>query len=258
MPVVAFREKTRSRVRTPWRQSAHEGFCLNEVARASALRHIVVPVPAVPEWLPPSICHSQRRDMAGWVPPKQHAAFDPGAFEVILTRHREALRRTAVASGLPEGALDGLVDGLLPPYARADQLALRYQQLYLRAAVGLFVLAALALTCGIVQLLFFPDVLALILPEVVAMVAALGLVSLGKGEAWQAKWLPRPPPGRAAAHGLIHRAGRRGARPRPAGGGPAVLPGPRQLGRQRRAALPAFGPARERPPSRWGRCGASW
>ena len=99
------------------------------------------------------------------------------------------MRGAAAKARLPDELLTPILDKLLPQHARADQLAIRYQELYVFVAVGLYSLAALAVTIAVLQVLFFPYQLWLIGFEVLAMLAAVGLLRVSRSESWHEKWL---------------------------------------------------------------------
>lgn len=117
------------------------------------------------------------------------AGFDASEYEAILERNESALRTHARKANLDNSALDCLLPALWPDYARADQLATRYQRLYTRAAVVLYMLAATAVSIATVQVLFFPQQLWLIAFEVAAMLAAVVLWQFSRRQAWHEKWL---------------------------------------------------------------------
>jgi hypothetical protein len=100
-----------------------------------------------------------------------------------------ALRRRAERSGIDAAAIDGLIEGLVPHFVRADRLALYYRRRYVRATTGLFVLAALAVSTVVGQVLFFPKATWLILFEILAMGGAVGLWFWCRREAWHEKWI---------------------------------------------------------------------
>ena len=64
-------------------------------------------------------------------------AFESTSFDNALSGNREELSRLSTAATLDPAAIAPVVELLLPHYARADQLAIRYQQLYVQAAVWL-------------------------------------------------------------------------------------------------------------------------
>jgi len=111
------------------------------------------------------------------------AAHDAQEARAILDRDSTELRTTAKDAGLPEKLLNPVLDHLLPHYARADQLAIRYQQLYVRSAMLLYGLAAFAVAAVVGQVLFFPHSLWLISLEIAAMLLAVTLLRLARIEA---------------------------------------------------------------------------
>ncbi|MGI9175876.1 MAG: hypothetical protein ACR2GR_11220 [Rhodothermales bacterium] len=114
---------------------------------------------------------------------------DPAAYAEALREERDTLQRSADEAGLPGDVLAPVLERILPHYIRADQLAVRYRDLYKFAARGLFVLAAFAVTVVVAQVLFFPHQLGLIAFEILAMVLAVLLLRMSRHEAWHEKWL---------------------------------------------------------------------
>ncbi len=78
---------------------------------------------------------------------------------------------------------------VLPHYARADQLAVRYQWLYTRAASALFYLSAAAVTLAVLQVLFLPAARWPIIGEIAIMIGVVVLLGLSLEGAWREKWL---------------------------------------------------------------------
>lgn len=116
-------------------------------------------------------------------------AYDPKCYGELCDDYESSLRQAALKANLPEQLLDPLLKGVLPYLAYADQLAIRYQQLYVLAAVGLYSLSVAAVTIAVIQVLFFPNQLWLIDLEVLAMMAAVALLRIGRSESWHEKWL---------------------------------------------------------------------
>ena len=116
-------------------------------------------------------------------------AFDAAQCRKVLDRNRKKLSDAATKAALPQDAIDPVLDILLPNYARADQLAIRYQQLYIHAAVWLQRLSSIAVSVVVAQVLFAPEQLWLIVFEILAMLLAVGLLRISRREAWHEKWL---------------------------------------------------------------------
>lgn len=116
-------------------------------------------------------------------------SFDHVEYQTIFERNSRKLSEAAKDAKLPQSRIGPVIDTLLPHYARADQLAIRYQELYLHAAVWLQRLSSVAVSIVVVQVLFFPRHLWLILFEVVAMLLAVVLLRISRREAWHEKWL---------------------------------------------------------------------
>jgi hypothetical protein len=113
----------------------------------------------------------------------------PADYENEERRTREHLAEAAVKAGLPEEALNGILSILVPQYARADSLALLYHRKHARGVSGILYLAALAVTIAVGQVLFFPEYHWLIIFEVMAMLAILGLWISAGSSGWHEKWL---------------------------------------------------------------------
>lgn len=104
-------------------------------------------------------------------------------------RTRDQLIAAAAAAGMPGGTLQGILPSLVPQFARADALALLYHRKHARGVSGILYLAALAVTIAVGQVLFFPEHLWLIVFEVAAMLAILGLWLSAGSSGWHEKWL---------------------------------------------------------------------
>lgn len=117
------------------------------------------------------------------------AAWNPVQSQKIYDGTLQQWIRHSAAAHLPDRWLRNIADAFLPHLARADQLAIRYQQLYVIAATWLFYLAAAAVTVAVVQNLFFPHLLSLVWLEIGCMVATLFLLGLSQQGAYHVKWL---------------------------------------------------------------------
>lgn len=95
----------------------------------------------------------------------------------------------AKAAGIPEDALGGVVQAIVPEFVRADALALRYQRRHVLVVNGILRLAAGAVTVALAQVLLFPSMLWLIGLEILAMLAVLALWLGSRRGAWHEKWL---------------------------------------------------------------------
>ena len=116
-------------------------------------------------------------------------AFDHVEYTKCSQRVTGEIHRIANAVQLPLEVLTVPIGRSLGHYARADQIAIRYQSLYAFAATLLHVLAASAVSIAVFQIFFFPDQVWLILFEILAMVSAVGLLRISKNEGWHEKWL---------------------------------------------------------------------
>ena len=110
-------------------------------------------------------------------------------YEVEMRRTKDHLTNAAVHAGLPAAALDGVLNLIVPQFARADALALLYHRKHARGVSGVLYLAALAVTIAVGQLLFFPERLWLIIFEIAAMLVVLGLWASAGSSGWHEKWL---------------------------------------------------------------------
>lgn len=102
---------------------------------------------------------------------------------------RKQLSEAASQANLPDHLLEPVLKHVLPYFVEADQRAIRSQQRYLLAAVGLYSLSVAAVTIAVIQVLFFPEQLWLIGFEVLAMLTAVLLLRIGRSESWHEKWL---------------------------------------------------------------------
>ncbi|MBW3595881.1 MAG: hypothetical protein KY475_01245 [Planctomycetes bacterium] len=157
------------------------GFELRETESEAVAEPVTRPLPTVARQLSPRF-----HRLAAY---NRDAAHDAEEVRAILERNAAELHETAKRVGLPASLLQPVLEHLLPHYARADQLAIRYQQLYVRSAMLLYGLAAFAVTVVVGQVLFFPHALWLISFEIAAMLLAVMLLRLAKIEAWHEKWL---------------------------------------------------------------------
>jgi hypothetical protein len=78
---------------------------------------------------------------------------------------------------------------ILPPMLRADLLAERYQLLHRRSVVYIYSLALLAVVVAVAQQVFWPEHHWVIAFEVLALLAAWGLLRVNRRERWQEKYL---------------------------------------------------------------------
>ncbi len=117
------------------------------------------------------------------------SAFDSVEYSKIVERILDELRRLAGNVHLPFDRISSAITKLLPHYARADQLAVRYQRLSAFAATWLHVLAAIAVSVAVLQILFLRERVEVILLEILAMMAAVILFRISKNESWHDKWL---------------------------------------------------------------------
>lgn len=117
------------------------------------------------------------------------AAWNRTVDEQIRQRTLQRWLNGATEARLPDRWLRNFADCFVPYYARADQLAIRYQQLYVFAATWLFFLSAIAVTVAVFQNLMFPRVSSLTVVEISCMLAILVLLGISQQGAYHAKWL---------------------------------------------------------------------
>ena len=129
------------------------------------------------------------RSFHGLAAYNRDSAHDTERAREIVANETAALHAAAARTGLSAECLGPLIQILLPHYARADQLAARYQALYTTAARWLYGLAAVAVTIPVLQILFFPDQSWIIGFEVLALIVILALLEIGRHDAWHDKWL---------------------------------------------------------------------
>ncbi len=116
------------------------------------------------------------------------AASDSRECDAIFADEERRLR-VAAKDRLPAEVVDAIVSDLLPHYAHADQLAVRYAALRKFVTILLPVISATALTFIAIQILFMPEFYSLAIVEI--LILALGYLSyrLSVREAWHEKWL---------------------------------------------------------------------
>ncbi|QDT89934.1 hypothetical protein [Gimesia algae] len=117
------------------------------------------------------------------------AACNTSKCRQIRTELQHELLADTTKVNLSPVAFASVMEPQLSYYARADQLAIRYQSLYVTGAVGLYSLSAFAVTIAVVQVMYFPHQLWLILFEILAMLLAVLLLRISRKHAWHEKWL---------------------------------------------------------------------
>ncbi|HEY4308803.1 MAG TPA: hypothetical protein VGN12_05060 [Pirellulales bacterium] len=117
------------------------------------------------------------------------AAFDGDACGASYRWQENHLRTHAAQAGIGADFLSPIIQHLLPHYAKADQMAIRYQELHTAGGVAIHCLSAAAVSTAVIQLLMFPQSTWLILVEVAAMMVAVVLLRINRNEAWHEKWL---------------------------------------------------------------------
>lgn len=113
----------------------------------------------------------------------------PDRLKESISEASRMLREQAQAARISDASIAPIIETLVPHYARADLLAVHYRDRYVRATNGLFLLSAIAVTVVVGQILFVPDLLWLILFEILAMGMAVGLWTWSIRAAWHEKWI---------------------------------------------------------------------
>ena len=113
----------------------------------------------------------------------------PGTHTQQVSAMRQQLLHAATEVGLHASSLDATMAVIVPPFVRADLLALHYQRRYTWAINGVLYLAAGGVTSAVAQVLFFPEHVWVILLEIIAMLAVFVLWWYGRHQAWHQKWL---------------------------------------------------------------------
>ncbi|MEA2572493.1 MAG: hypothetical protein QOI24_4494 [Acidobacteriota bacterium] len=100
---------------------------------------------------------------------------------------RDELLADARSAGFPFESIEDVLEPIIDEYARADQLAVHYQQRHYFAARAIPGIAAFGITVALVQVLFaLPP--KLIVVEVAAMVAVFFLWLISRQRSWHDKW----------------------------------------------------------------------
>jgi hypothetical protein len=115
--------------------------------------------------------------------------YDPEAAAEKFDKRKLWLLESARAAQMPTASVEAMVGALLPHYVRADQLATRYQSIFVASALWIHGLAALAVTIAVCQYLLFHEHLWLVWFEVAAMFLALFLQRVNQTQRWRDKWL---------------------------------------------------------------------
>lgn len=114
---------------------------------------------------------------------------DVDAAEEKLARRRAHLLDEAEKAGLAAETVRPAIDALAPQYIRADQLASRYQSIFVTLALWIHSLAAIAVTIAVCQFVLAHDRVWLVWFEVAAMFAALFLQRVNGSQRWRDRWL---------------------------------------------------------------------
>lgn len=110
-------------------------------------------------------------------------------FETAASECSTQLKDLANKTSLPDSYLNPILDHLIPPYVRADQLAAHYQKRHVLASKAIHVFAAFAVTMVVFQVMFFPHHLWLISFELCAMAGVLAALMICRRLSWHEKWI---------------------------------------------------------------------
>jgi hypothetical protein len=110
-------------------------------------------------------------------------------FQQAAQKQLDYLNKAAVNSGLSIPGIRLLFDRMLAHYAKADELALRYQAKFLRSGVRVYWLSVLAVLSVSLQVLFWPKRFELIGLEAVAMFAILALINQSNKHQLHLRWI---------------------------------------------------------------------
>lgn len=113
---------------------------------------------------------------------------DRETYGTALQNRKTFLADHAGAAGLAMDAWAPL-DPIVEEYVRADRLAMYYRKRHTAVSDGILRLAAAGVTVAVAQMLFFEPYPEIILAEVLAMLAVLGLWLSSQSAAWHLKWL---------------------------------------------------------------------
>jgi hypothetical protein len=127
------------------------------------------------------------------------------------------LTELASVAGIPASKVDLILETLWLVYHRYDVEAVRAQKRFCMGAVAVYCLSGLAVAVAIGQLLFVPHLYPVVAAEVLAMIAALLLLTVSHRRQWKQQWLTTryiaeqlrmrmylavvPPPSDGLAHG---------------------------------------------------------
>jgi len=116
-------------------------------------------------------------------------AFRQKDFEAILKSNFNEFEKVRKNTSLLPEEINPLINNLLPHYARADFLAMKYQKLHIRSATWLYRLAAIAVAVAVFQTLYLPSQTAWVLLEILSLSSAVIWFRISKIHHWHEKWL---------------------------------------------------------------------
>ena len=110
-------------------------------------------------------------------------------FEIAASACSDELTKAAKRAALPDSLLGPVLDNFIPTYVRADQLAVHYQKMHVRASKAIHILAAVAVTVAVFQNIFLPHDLWIISFELCAMAGVLVALWICRQLSWHEKWI---------------------------------------------------------------------
>ena len=110
-------------------------------------------------------------------------------YKQALDDSRKQLSVKANEAGIDCQHLAPVLEKVVPYYVRADLLAIFYQKHYMLIIKSVYVLSALAVSVAVFQALFYPDMLWIIILEIIAMSGVLFSVTYGNRRKSHDKWL---------------------------------------------------------------------
>ncbi len=146
--------------------------------------HIVVSSIPFPKL--PAIWSSRYLQVAEY---NRDRAFRKNGFDEIFNRNLDKIEKARLESGLEIDYIYPLLNAILPHYARADYLAISYQNLHIRSATWLYRLASIAVAVAVFQTLYFPSQTAWVILEILALLGAVVWFRFSIVQRWHEKWL---------------------------------------------------------------------
>ncbi|ACF43717.1 hypothetical protein [Pelodictyon phaeoclathratiforme] len=108
---------------------------------------------------------------------------------LLTAQCRHEVKTLAKAVDLPEKQIEPVLEYLIPTYVRADELAKRYQKLFVLASKAIPIYSAIAVSVLVFQVIFFPDEFWIIWLEICSMLGAKAMPNISKKLRWYEKWI---------------------------------------------------------------------